>query len=95
MKIKLGFLATIALAGVPCLTLVSCANTNQKNQPKDLNQVVKVKNLGFIKYDIDSDDKEELNKAILIAVNQKNPDSHLILNDLDFNLVYENKTGDF
>jgi hypothetical protein len=95
MRKKLGILGAITLVISSTSTLVSCGNINQKDQYHDLEQVINVTDLGFINYDLKTSSKEDLKKAVLKAINEKNPGINLQLTDLDFELVYKNDTGDF
>jgi ABC-type glycerol-3-phosphate transport system substrate-binding protein len=95
IKRKLSLLAMLALVGGCSSTLISCGNINQTKTSNDLDQVIEVKDLGFIDYDIKSTDQALLESKVLEAVNKKNPGLNLKQSSLDYDLVYKNKTGNF
>jgi len=95
VKRKLSFLATIALVSGCSSTLIGCGNINQTNQSNNLDQLIEVKDLGFIKYDIKSDNQTQLEDKVVEAINEKNPGLKLTNSNLDYDLVYKNKTGNF
>jgi len=89
-------LATISLITGCSSTIVGCGgNTNQMNKSNDLDQLIEVKDLGFINYDINSDSQTQLEYKVVEAINEKNPNLNLTNSDLDYDLVYKNKTGNF
>jgi len=95
MKSKLGILGAVTLVACTSSSLAGCSNTKQLDQNKDLDNIVEVVDLGFIDYDIDSHNEAQLERTVLAAVNKKNLGLNITMNDVDFNLVYQNKTGDF
>jgi len=95
VKRKLSILATIALASGCGSVLVSCGNINQTIKSNDLDQLIEVKDLGFINYDIKSDNQTQLEDKVIEAINMKNPGLKLTNSNLDYDLVYKNKTGNF